>query len=240
MRRQLFNSSILALLILLTAPAYQADGTEPINAPPDEQTVSLDLKFTRKKPNAAQRIFSFLDYGPNGFATGFMVGDGLLITAYHVVSGNLSTAKKSQLGFAPKDELEVRVYVKGCQARVIKVDPKADLALLRTCESRKDRKTPAFQGKLSKEERLLVIARPHGSKLIKKGVFYGPSIVEGQEYNLAKLEGRDGYSGSPVYNQKAEIVGVFSGYDRSQNLAVISPGTRAQKLLEDYIAEPKP
>jgi hypothetical protein len=31
------------------------------------------------------------------------------------------------------------------------------------------------------------------------------------------------FSGSPVYNQKAEIIGVFSGYDREQRLAVISP-----------------
>src|SRR6185295_13358662 len=104
-------------------------------------------------PNAAQRIFSFLDYGPNGFATGFIVGDGLVITAYHVVSGNLSVAKKVQLGFAPKDELEVKIYVNGCQAKVIKVDANADLALLRTCQSRKDATAPAFQGNLSKEEK---------------------------------------------------------------------------------------
>jgi hypothetical protein len=43
-----------------------------------------------------------------------------------------------------------------------------------------------------------------------------------------------------VYNQKAEIVGVFSGYDRIQKLAMISSGMRAQKLLEDYATSPKP
>jgi hypothetical protein len=55
-----------------------------------------------------------------------------------------------------------------------------------------------------------------------------------------KIEGRDGFSGSPVYNQKAEVVGIFSGYDWSQKVAVISPGARAQKLLVDYIADPRP
>jgi hypothetical protein len=65
---------------------------------------------------------TFLDYGPNGYATGFMVGDGLVMTAYHVVSGELSAAKKIQLRFAPKDQLKVKVYVNGCQATVIKVD----------------------------------------------------------------------------------------------------------------------
>jgi len=64
--------------------------------------------------------------------------------------------------------------------------------------------------------------------------------LSGQQYSLATIEGRDGYSGSPVYNQRAEIVGVFSGYDPRQKLAVISPGLSAQKLLDDYIAAPKP
>ena len=41
-----------------------------------------------------QRVFSFLDYGPNGFATGFVVGNGLVMTAYHAVSGNLTISKK--------------------------------------------------------------------------------------------------------------------------------------------------
>ncbi len=239
MKRHFFAATILAVAILFSAPDRKADGRENITPPPEDQTVSLDLKFTKKRPNVAQRIFSFLDYGPNGFATGFMVGDGLVITAYHVVSGDLSVAKKVQLGFAPKDELEVKVFVEGCQAKVLKVDAQADLALLRTCQSRKNAKAPSFQATLNKEEKLLVIARPHGNKMIRKGVFHGPYVMEGQPYNLAKIEGRDGYSGSPVYNQKAEIVGVFSGYDRTQNLAVISPGDKAQKLLEDYIAEPK-
>jgi hypothetical protein len=33
------------------------------------------------------------------------------------------------------------------------------------------------------------------------------------------------------------VVGVFSGYDWSQKLALISPSIRAQKLLDDYIAK---
>jgi V8-like Glu-specific endopeptidase len=55
-----------------------------------------------------------------------------------------------------------------------------------------------------------------------------------------KIDSRDGFSGSPVYNDKAEVVGVFSGYDWSQKLALISPSIRAQKLLEDYNSTVKP
>jgi S1-C subfamily serine protease len=162
------------------------------------------------------------------------------MTAYHVVSGELSVSKKLQLGFAPKDQLKVKVYVNGCQATVIKVDEAADLALLRVCQSQKQAKLAAFQTSLNQDEKLLLIARPHGSKTVRRGVFYGLYPLRGQEYLSAKIDVRDGYSGSPVYNERAELVGVFSGYDWSKKLALISPGTRAQKLLEEYISAPRP
>ena len=232
---------VAALAVALSSVAFEtfAKGSSEKASKPDDHTVSLDLKFTKKRPNAVQRILSVLDYGPNGFATGFVVGDGLVMTAYHAVSGKLTTSKKAQLGFAPDDELQVAIYVNGCHARIMKIDEEADLALLQICQSEKKTKKPAFQGSMNKDEQLMVIARQHGNRVVKKGVFYGPQVVGSQEFSLARIEGRDGYSGSPVYNQKAEIVGVFSGYDRSQKLAVISSGMRAQKLLDEYIAEPK-
>jgi hypothetical protein len=61
-----------------------------------------------------------------------------------------------------------------------------------------------------------------------------------QQYWSVKIDSRDGFSGSPVYNQKAEVVGVFSGYDWAQKLALISPSIKAQKLLDDYNSNPKP
>lgn len=239
MKRKFLCVAISVVAIFLLAPRSRADRSSSV-AKPDDPTVSLDLRFTKKKQNTMQRILSFLDYGPNGFATGFVVGNGLVMTAYHAVSGNLSDSKKVQLGFAAGDELAVEISVNGCHATVIKVDEDADLALLRICESQKKVKAPAFQTIITKDEKLFVIARPHGNKMVRKGVFYGPYVVKGQEYCLAKIDGHDGYSGSPVYNQKAEIVGVFSGYDRAQKLATISPGIRAQKLLADYVAGPKP
>lgn len=76
--------------------------------------------------------------------------------------------------------------------------------------------------------------------MVSRGIFSGPYSLRGQEYWSAKVKTRDGYSGSPVYNQKAEVVGVFTGYDRIQDVALISPAIRAQKLLEDYISSAKP
>src|SRR6476620_8058536 len=133
MKKLLVVCTASVMGVLLLAPPCRAHKTSKVAVKPEDQTVSLDLRFFKKRPNAMQRLFSFLDYGPNGFATGFLVGAGLVMTAYHAVSGNLSESKKVQLGFSPSDELEVDVYVKGCHAKVIKVDADADLALLSIC-----------------------------------------------------------------------------------------------------------
>lgn len=204
-------------------------------------TVSLDLRVRKKKRDSLERVVGDLlgDNGPNAYATGFVVGDGLVMTAYHVVSGGLSADKRRQLGFSPSEQLVVEASVKGCIAKVLKIDVDADLALLGVCGSRKPAATFAFQEAVGDDEQLLVIARPNGNKAVKRGGFSGPYVYRGKEYWSAKIEGRDGFSGSPVYNEKGQLVGVFSGYDYARKVALISPGARAQKLLEDYAAHIK-
>jgi Trypsin-like peptidase domain len=240
MKRKICAFAIVLVGSLLSASTGAAD--DPLSAvlKRDGSTVSLDLTFSRKNPNSMQRIGSILDWGTNGYATGFVVGDGLVMTAYHVVSGNLSIAKKTQLGFGAKDNLEVKVYINGCRATVVRVDESADLALLRACRSQKRPASPAFQIGPSKDERLLLIARPNNQKAVRWGTFQGAYELRGQQYWSAKIDGRDGYSGSPVFNEKAELVGVFSGYDWSKDLAVISPASEAKELLESYRANPEP
>jgi S1-C subfamily serine protease len=206
----------------------------------ERYTVSLALEFRKRNPSSFERVLTFLNQaGPNGYATGFLVGEGLVMTAYHVVSGELGDSKKRVLGFGPHDELEVKVFINGCKATVIRVDKEADLALLEVCDFMKHTKTPAFQSSVTKDERIVLIASPHGDKIVSRGVFYGPYHFRGLEYLSAKMEARDGYSGSPVYNQKAEVVGVFSGYDWTKKVALITPGGRAEKLLSDYNSDPK-
>ena len=221
------------------APTTAAD--DPLSAVIKQEgnTVSLDLRFDRRRQNSFQHVLSFLDYGANGYATGFVVGDRLVMTAYHVVSGQLSASKKAQLGFGPKDELEVKAFVNGCQAQVLRVDEEADLALLRVCRTPKNSPAPAFQSSLSEDERLLLIARPNGEKSIKRGKFSGPYTFRGKQYWAARIDGHDGFSGSPVYNDRGQLVGVFSGYDYARKVALISPGAHAQKLLEDYTSHLK-
>jgi hypothetical protein len=122
---------------------------------------------------------------------------------------------------------------------VLKVDQDADLALIEVCTAAKQT-SPAFQTTLNKNEDLMLVARPHGDRIVSYGTFYGSYSLKGVDYWSVKINARDGFSGSPVYNQHGEVVGVFSGYDWAQKLAVVSPGIRAQKLLEEYAPPVKP
>jgi S1-C subfamily serine protease len=240
MKRKLCSFAVAVLAVSLLAPTCVADDPAATIIKHAGYTVSLDLKFTRKKESSLQHAISFLDWGPNGYATGFIVGDGLVLTAYHVVSGDLSASKKVQLGFEPQDQLQVKVNINDCKATVLKVDEDADLALLHICPSPRQAKLPTFQMSIGKDEKLVLIARPHGTKKVKRGIFFGTYLFRGLQYLSANIEVRDGYSGSPVYNDKAELVGVFIGYDWAKKLALISPGERAQKLLADYNASLMP
>jgi S1-C subfamily serine protease len=232
---------IAALLLLAPVSLADSKSSSRMLKQQERYTLSLELEFSKKEQNPLEQAISVLfDVGPNGYATGFLVGNGLVMTAYHVISGNLSTTKKVMLGFKASDQLAVKVFVDGCRAKVIKVDKEADLALLEMCRNSKNAKAPVFQTAPSKDDKLFLIARPHGDKVVSHGSFYGNYMLGNQEYWSVKIDSRDGFSGSPVYNSNAEVVGVFSGYDWSQKLALISPSTRAQKLLDDYNATAKP
>jgi S1-C subfamily serine protease len=239
MKRQTCGLVLVALTLGLLATQGLANSSQVVKDH-ERNTISLELEFTKKNPNALQRVISFLNWGPNGYATGFLVGGRLVMTAYHVVSGDLDESKKLALGFSRHDDLEARVYTNGCQAKVLGVDVNADLALLEICSTPKQTVSPSFQLNLNKDEKLMLIARPHGDRVISRGTFYGAYSLKGVDYWSVKISARDGFSGSPVYNEKGEVIGVFSGYDWSQRLAVVSPGVRAQKLLETYGPSARP
>ncbi|MBA3256020.1 MAG: trypsin-like peptidase domain-containing protein, partial [Pyrinomonadaceae bacterium] len=166
MERKIGGLALVVVSLSMLAPrCVGQNSTAEVVKQQGSYTLSLELEFSKRNRNNLQRAMSILlALGPNGHATGFLVGDGLVMTAYHVVSGELSDPKKIALGFSPKDQLQVKVFVNGCQATVIRVDKEADLALLEICGSRKQVKAPAFQASPTKDERLLLIARPHGDK----------------------------------------------------------------------------
>ena len=223
---------LAAVLLLLALDCSAQDNLARVVKQHKAYTTTVALKFSKKDRNLILRTFSLI-VEPNGHATGFLVGDGLVMTSYHVFSGKLSADKKKLLGFKPNDEIEVRAYVNGCQAKVVKVDEQADLALLSVC-------TPRSAGRLtfgrtpSRDEQLFMIAQPGEWKVVRMGNFSGRSTFGGSEYWSAKIEGQDGFSGSPVYDRDGELVGVFCLYDSSQGVALLSPGAKAQQFLAEY------
>lgn len=227
---------VLALLLILRIDSTAQDTLAGVAKQRKASTTTIALKITRKDQNVMMRaLSSLIPIDPNAHATGFFVGEGLVMTSYHVVSGKLSPHKKRMLGFKAEDELRVQVYVNGCEAKVVKVDKEADLALLRVCSS-KPAQRPTFQSAPNKDERMLLIAQPGDQKMVRLGNFKGLYNFRGNEYWSVKIEGQDGFSGSPVYNGNGELVGVFCLYDWSQGIALLSPGVKAQQFLADYDA----
>src|SRR6266576_6090012 len=179
MKRKLCSLICMVLTISFTTLRSAAqDSSSKALKQQERYTLSLELEFTKKDRNSLERAISVLfDVGPNGYATGFLVGNGLVMTAYHVISGNLSTTKKVMLGFRADDELNVKVYVDGCRATVLKVDKEADLALLEMCKTSKAAQAPTFQTAPIKDDQIYLIARPHGDKIVTHGSFYEPYML---------------------------------------------------------------
>jgi S1-C subfamily serine protease len=223
MKKSISSFVSLVIVFCIFAPG-SAEQDRPVKVLKQQEryTLSVALQFSKKNRNTVHRVLTALTgIAPNAYATGFLVGEGLVMTCYHVISGKLSTPKRRILGFKPDDELEVKAFVNGCQAKIIKVDEDADLALLSVCGSSKQ-------------------AQPGDYKMIRRGVFHGPYTFRGQQYWSVKTEGRDGFSGSPVYNNQGEVVGIFSGYDWRQEIAILCPGIKAQQFLADYDASIQP
>src|SRR5947209_12067713 len=103
MKRIICSIALVVLAASTLAPKCAADDPLALVMKHEGHTVSLDLKFSKKNRNTLQHAISFLDWDPNGYATGFVVRDGLLMTAFHVVYGDLSPSKKIQLGFGAKE-----------------------------------------------------------------------------------------------------------------------------------------
>ncbi len=231
-------ASVSIVILILALECSAQDKLTSVVKQYEPQTITLSLEFSKKNQSVVLRALSVAGaFDPNAHATGFLVGEGLVMTSYHVVSGKLSSDKKKVLGFKPGDELQVKVFVDGSQAKVVKVDEEADLALLKVRTPSKRAKRPMFRKDPSNGEQLLLIAQPGNRKMIRWGSFNGLYTFRGQQYWSVKIDGQDGFSGSPVYNSNGEIVGVFCLYDWKQGVALLSPGEKVQQFLAEYDAD---
>ncbi len=104
MERKIGGLALVAVSLFMLAPRCLGQkSTAQVVKQQASYTLSLELEFSKKNRNNLQRAMSLLlALGPNGHATGFLVGDGLVMTAYHVVSGELATRKRSHWASAPR------------------------------------------------------------------------------------------------------------------------------------------
>lgn len=237
MKRKILSFASAALVLLLPSiECWAQDTLAKVAKQHQPYTITVALEFSKKNRNPMLRALAAVGaIDPNAHATGFLVGDGLVMTSYHVVSGKLNVRKKKLLGFKPDDELEVKVYVYNCLAKVVKVDEVSDLALLKICSSRQAAR-PTFRKSIGTDEQLLLIAQPGEQKLIRRGNFKGAYAFGGAQFWSVKIDGQDGFSGSPVYDNKGEIVGVFSLYDYERGVALLCPSVKVQEFLAEYDA----
>ncbi len=229
---------LFGLILVFDCPAQ--DPLSRVTKQQKSNIAAIALRLSKREQNPLQRVISsIVPTDPNAHATGFLVGEGLVMTSYHVVSGKLSAHKKTILGFKPEDELHVRVYVNGREATIIKTDEAADLALLKA-HSTKPVQRPTFRSAPGKDEKLLLIAQPGSRIFVREASYNGPYFFRGTDYWSLRVEGQDGFSGSPVYDSNGEIVGVYSLYDWLRRVALIIPALKAQQFLADYYASQHP
>lgn len=149
---------------------------------------------------------------PSGSGTAFSVGDGLFVTAAHVVDGrpaielSIDRAERSVAGQA----LGV------VQAEIVGIDPMQDLALLRT-DSVLDGYTFSFVDELPRAgEELAALGFPLGadSLIVNQGVVSGFDQVEddttGAQWPVIRTDAaiNPGNSGGPVILVDGSVAGV--------------------------------
>jgi hypothetical protein len=101
------------------------------------------------------------------------------------------------------------------------------------CTSRQAQ-APTFRTSPRQDETLLLIAQPGEQKLLRRGSFSGSYVLGKSVYLTVKIDGQDGFSGSPVYDDGGQIVGIFSLYDWTRGVALLTPAERAEQLLAAY------
>src|SRR5258705_8799414 len=84
MKKQLCSLILVGLVLCLLPSRSLGMTSSELVKQHARNTISLELEFTKRNPNALQRVITFLNWGANGYATGFVVGEHLVMTAYHV------------------------------------------------------------------------------------------------------------------------------------------------------------
>jgi S1-C subfamily serine protease len=207
---------LLSLVLLGAAATGQAQDLRELSRDAQE-SVALLRSF-----DAAGRLF--------GSGTGFLVGDGVLATNYHVIEG----ATRIEAVFHGDRSVEV--------AGVLASDPHSDLALLEVPEGT-GRWLPLTRDQdVEPGERVVVLGSPLGlAGTLSEGIVaalrpdgLSPEVGAFQDQPLIQISApiSPGSSGSPVMNLQGEVLGIaVSQFVYGQNLNFAVPVASLRPLM---------
>lgn len=166
----------------------------------------------------------------NKMGSGFFVGDNLIVTNYHVISG--ATAAQCFT-----NESTQRYTIEGYLA----FDKKMDLVLLKVAVLNRRAITLA-SAPVSPGQKIYVIGSPEGlSATISDGIVSGLRDFGGQDFIQITAPISPGSSGGPVLNEYGELVGVLAGQiEDGQNLNFAIPAASLEALMGRTSPRAKP
>jgi len=155
--------------------------------------------------------------------TGFFLGpDGLLLTNFHVVEGMDLVGVKTPGG-------SVVLWAKRAQG----FDLDNDLVVLRVETSAVKPSSLGDSDQVRVGEQIVVVGNPEGlEQTVSNGLVSGIREVEGRRLFQISAPISEGSSGSPVFNDRGDVIGVVvSSLESGQNLNFAVPINYAKWLL---------
>lgn len=159
-----------------------------------------------------------------GLGSGFIVkGDGVIVTNYHVIAGAYPAIVKTKNGDIYED------------ISVIDFNERYDIAIIKIKGFDLPTVILGNSNTVKIGERVVVIGNPHGLENTISDGLLSQIRNSGEGYSLHQISSpiSAGSSGSPVFNQRGEVIGIATLSDTDgQNLNFSVPINYARGLVE--------
>ena len=211
--KSLFSFILLGILLLYGITHVNAQTTEKIPQQLIDSTVLLKMRGSNGRSNAE--------------GSGFVIGPGIVVTNYHVIS-------KAESGTAKlvhkKGEFDIEGY--------IAIDEERDLAIIKVANLAAPSLPLGNSEDVYIGDAVCTVGNPRGLE----GTFSDGSISNILTEGTPRIRGKvlqftaaisPGSSGGPVANQKGEVIGIVAETrDDGQNLNFAIPVNSLKRLIE--------
>ncbi len=183
------SSSLLLLLLTVPAPA-RADK-------PDDKSVEQIAEKVRK--SVVVITTPGRDDKRSGLGTGFVIGEGLIATNYHVIGEGRAILVETADG-KKHEATAVHAFDRTLDLAIIRINLK-DLPILQLADSTK----------LKDGQTVVAVGNPHGLKYsVVSGVLSGRRDIDGRPMLQLAMPVERGNSGGPVVDRDGKVLGVIT------------------------------